>query len=130
ICRLDSSVGFSTSTPRIENSWSRRSSASHTTNGVLSHGGGELLEQVARQRMLQTPGYGHGRFGLVLHVRGRTEEPERAVVRAQTGKEQDRISHTDVVAVTKAGLAVFPCRRLALPVHQLPADRVIMVPRR
>jgi hypothetical protein len=65
--------------------------------------GGESREQIARQRGLEPPGYGHRAFVLVAHVRRGSEKPERPIVLASAGEEQDRPARRGLGLVPPAG---------------------------
>ena len=80
--------------------------------------------------VVQLPGDRHRPFTDVAAVGGRTEEPERPLVGAEPGEEQDGATVALVVAIPHAGGAVGASGRLALPVDQRAADRVVAVPRR
>ncbi len=81
-------------------------------------GGGERSVQVARERVVELPGDRHRPFAHMAPIRRGAEEPEGAIVGAQSGEEQDGAVLALVVAVAKAGWAVGPRGRLALPVDE------------
>ena len=67
---------------------------------------GELGVEVARQRVVELPGDRHRPLTDVAPVRRRAEEPERSVVGAEAGEQQDRATVALVVPVAQAGRAV------------------------
>ena len=92
--------------------------------------GAKCLVQVAREWRLEFPGDCHGSLAGVTAVGARAQEPERAVVSPQPSEKQNRPPVLLVVLVAQARCAVRAGRRLALPVDQGWADRVVPVTRR
>lgn len=77
--------------------------------------------------MLQLPSDCHGFLANVAAIDSGSEKPEGPFVSSEAGEEHDRSSVSLVVPIAAARGAVRSCRRLALPVDECAAHRVVAV---
>ncbi len=91
----------------------------------------ELGEEVAGQPVIETPSDRDGAFafGFVRDVSRRTEAPECSIGSTQASEEHDVRFLFCLADVAPPSVAVERGRRLALPVDQFRADRVVTISR-
>src|SRR5262245_50416316 len=91
--------------------------------------GGELGEEIAGQPVMETPSDRDRTVTLVRDISRRTETPERTIGGAQAREEHNVRSLFCLVDVAAPGVAVERRHRLAFPVNEFRADRVVAIPR-
>ena len=87
----------------------------------------ERLIEIARQRVFEFPRDRHRSLADVAAIGSRAEEPKGAVVSVEAGEQHDAASVALLVPVAQAGRSIGACGRLALPVDEVAADRVVAI---
>lgn len=130
----DAARGWNTAWRRATRAWRACWAFSCVPRGAstwaLRNGRRERREQIPGERVCQAPGDRHGELAVMLDVRRGSKKVERAFVAALPREEHDAGPSLRVALITLTGLTGRSGHRLALPVDEIAADRVVTVARR